>query len=58
MFPIRILRYVPRDSMAELIILEKIRLNKNRKEGRVDYMYFLNHFDSAAIKYCANKVLI
>lgn len=44
--------------MAELIILEKIRLNKNRKEGRVDYMYFLNHFDSAAIKYCANKVLI
>ena len=58
MFPITILRYVPGDSMAELIILEKVKLNKNRKEGRVDYVCFLNHFDSVDKKYCVNTVLI
>lgn len=39
--------------MAELIILGKIKLNKNRKEEIVDYMYILNHFDFVARKYCA-----
>ena len=56
-FPIRILKYVPGDSMAELIILEKIKLN-NMKEGRVDYMYFLNHCDSVVKKCYANKIFI
>lgn len=38
----KILRYAPINSKAELIVLEKIKLNNtiSRKEGRVDFMSF------------------
>ena len=45
--------------MVELITLEKIKFNKKiiRKEGRVDYIYILNQFDSVAKKYYTSSYL-
>lgn len=59
MYPVWILRYAPVDSMVELITLEKIKFNKKiiRREGRVDYIYILNQFESVAKKYCTSSYL-